>query len=636
MRLLAAALAALILTASHAQASSLFHRGGAAAPVTYQGPCDLVAGGCSAAYSFSRSMRAAYTGNLFKLTRASDSTSLDIGQSTGSVVDQAAIDTFCKNTMCRYSKVYDHSGNGNDITPGSTVVPPYSVDAAYNLPRYYYASGVNGGAGFYYYWQQPSGLSNHTPTGLPVGTGSKSAFEYSDPSLYSACCGHFGLGYYPVSGDGGASEKGELFGTTFYEPSLPTVNHYFGVEIEYDSAIPAANTWNGVYGSDFANIQGTVIFDSGTNKISAYVNGAQVLAPIAPGYAINTGVTGGPEISITLMGDATTVPVAMYEGAVTNHAMSAPEIAAVNTNITNFYTARAAASCGTSLIDTVGYGGWGMRRLTKSYTGPLVRLIRASDSATLDVGTATAGGCDFDAASAATFCNATTCKASIVYAQALLVKDAQSGTFDMIQGTDAARPTYVASCSLLNNKPCLRFAGAQTMCTAALTAATVGTDSFAHNGVKADGALGTNVPGTAYIVAARTGLTTSSNAVLGGRATVGPFVGWANSANTAVVDLASAGGHAVTRAATDNAGHLIAYTTPGTNGVNLIVDGNSTSGTSLGNSSPQGYCLGSQGNGAAGTWFSGDFGEAADMLTERPAAYLTALLTDVRAFWGTP
>ena len=45
-------------------------------------------------------------------------TTLDIGMTADGYADSAAQDTFCSGTVCTVSKIYDQSGNGNDLIRG--------------------------------------------------------------------------------------------------------------------------------------------------------------------------------------------------------------------------------------------------------------------------------------------------------------------------------------------------------------------------------------------------------------------------------------------------------------------------------------------------------------------------------------
>ena len=92
------------------------------------GPCDIFAAAntaCVAAHSTVRALLGAYSGPLYKVKRASDSTTKDIGVvSPGGLADTATQDTFCMGTTCTITMVYDQSGHGNVVeaeTPDSTV-----------------------------------------------------------------------------------------------------------------------------------------------------------------------------------------------------------------------------------------------------------------------------------------------------------------------------------------------------------------------------------------------------------------------------------------------------------------------------------------------------------------------------------
>src|SRR5215468_7327734 len=85
-----------------------------------QGPCDIYAAGgtpCVAAHSTTRALSAAYNGPLYQVRRSSDSTTRDIGVlSPGGVANAATQDSFCANTTCVITIIYDQSGRGNNLT----------------------------------------------------------------------------------------------------------------------------------------------------------------------------------------------------------------------------------------------------------------------------------------------------------------------------------------------------------------------------------------------------------------------------------------------------------------------------------------------------------------------------------------
>lgn len=89
-----------------------------------EGPCDIYASGdtpCVAAHSTTRALYSAYSGALYQIKRTSDSTTTDVlPLSAGGVANAATQDSFCQNTSCLISIIYDQSGRGNHLT----VAPP--------------------------------------------------------------------------------------------------------------------------------------------------------------------------------------------------------------------------------------------------------------------------------------------------------------------------------------------------------------------------------------------------------------------------------------------------------------------------------------------------------------------------------
>src|SRR4051794_4665173 len=83
-------------------------------------PCDIYASGgtpCVAAHSTTRALYGAYSGPLYQVRRASDNTTRDIAPvSAGSYADAAAQDTFCANTSCVITIIYDQTGRNNRLT----------------------------------------------------------------------------------------------------------------------------------------------------------------------------------------------------------------------------------------------------------------------------------------------------------------------------------------------------------------------------------------------------------------------------------------------------------------------------------------------------------------------------------------
>ena len=97
--------------------------GAASAQTITPRPCDLYASTtpsathCVAAFSTTRALYSAYSGPLYQVTRQSDKTHTDIGLLPDGYANAAAQDTFCANTSCAITRLYDQSPNHNDLTP---------------------------------------------------------------------------------------------------------------------------------------------------------------------------------------------------------------------------------------------------------------------------------------------------------------------------------------------------------------------------------------------------------------------------------------------------------------------------------------------------------------------------------------
>src|SRR5205823_9968103 len=90
--------------------------GGGVAQAAGSLPCDIYASAgtpCVAAHSTTRALFSAYSGRLYQVKRWSDSTTTDIGTlSAGGYANAAAQDSFCANTSCTITQIYDQSGKG--------------------------------------------------------------------------------------------------------------------------------------------------------------------------------------------------------------------------------------------------------------------------------------------------------------------------------------------------------------------------------------------------------------------------------------------------------------------------------------------------------------------------------------------
>ena len=209
-------------------------------------PCDIYgeAGtGCVAAHSTTRALFAAYSGKLYQVQRASDSTTLDIGTlSPGGYADSAAQDTFCANTTCTITIIYDQSAQANNllISPGGGAAPNMDVGAnAAILPA------LAGGHKVYGVYVSPgTGYRDLTAKGTAVkGEPEGMYMVTSGKHVNDGCCFDYGNTEQPVADDTGNGHMDAV---------------YFGLRCEHppctgDGPWIAADLENGLFQGNGSN-----------------------------------------------------------------------------------------------------------------------------------------------------------------------------------------------------------------------------------------------------------------------------------------------------------------------------------------------------------------------------------------------
>lgn len=191
-----------------------------------QGPCDILqAAGdpCGAALSTVRALFGSYSGNLYQVRNANGGTK-DIGVlSTGYVANSATQDAFCNGTTCTISKIYDQTGNGNDLTKsagGSAVYGPQpDLEAvATALPiqldghRVYgvHVTPNNSWTGSIQVGYRHVGVGK----GIATGDNPETIYEVIDGTYANgACCFDFGNTETAVVAGGYGSMEAIYFGT---------------------------------------------------------------------------------------------------------------------------------------------------------------------------------------------------------------------------------------------------------------------------------------------------------------------------------------------------------------------------------------------------------------------------------------
>jgi non-reducing end alpha-L-arabinofuranosidase len=174
-----------------------------------EGPCDIYAAAnmpCGAAYSMVRALSSKYSGPLFQVRSGSSSTNRgtggttkDIGMITDGYADTSAVESFCGGTTCTVSKLYDQSGNGNDLVRGSKGPSgngAHSGDDDYESTATKQSVTAGGHKVYVLYMAQYEGYRtalNVAAKGVPTGNKDQGIYELADGTHYGTqCCWDFG------------------------------------------------------------------------------------------------------------------------------------------------------------------------------------------------------------------------------------------------------------------------------------------------------------------------------------------------------------------------------------------------------------------------------------------------------------
>lgn len=182
--------------------------------------CDIYASygtPCVAAHSTTRALFAAYSGPLYQIQRSSNSQYLDIGLlSAGGYVNAAPQVSFCANTTCTITKLYDQTANHNDL--------PISWGGYWKGPG---ANGSDIGANA---MALPITIAGHPAYGIKVtpgvgyrfdsargvATGSQPEGMYmmtSSNNVNNQCCFDYGSGETSHTDTGNATMNAIYWGT---------------------------------------------------------------------------------------------------------------------------------------------------------------------------------------------------------------------------------------------------------------------------------------------------------------------------------------------------------------------------------------------------------------------------------------
>jgi non-reducing end alpha-L-arabinofuranosidase len=197
-----------------------------------------------AAHSTTRALYAAYTGNLYQVRRSSDNTTRNIGVlSAGGVANAAAQDSFCANTTCVITIVFDQSGHGNDVayqgsggaggqdTPATATSESLTVGGskAYSL----YINPRNS------YWH------NGSTSGVPTGAAPQGVYMVtSGTHVNSGCCFDYGNSETDRKADGAGAMDAIYFGTSCWFGGCSGSGPWVQADLEYGLYPGGSSAWN--------------------------------------------------------------------------------------------------------------------------------------------------------------------------------------------------------------------------------------------------------------------------------------------------------------------------------------------------------------------------------------------------------
>jgi hypothetical protein len=212
-------------------------------------PCDIYGAGgtpCVAAHSTTRAMFAAYNGPLYQVRRASDNATLNIGLLTaGGFANAAAQDSFCANTTCIISIIFDQTTRHNDlpIAGAGTAGPANAGVPADALPvtaggHIVYGASFSGRMGYRH--RAASGVAvNGQPEGMYMVA--------SGTHFNSGCCFDYGNAELQEADTGNGHMDAVYFGTLCWFPTCAGAGPWVMADLEnglFQSSTGVAQTAN--------------------------------------------------------------------------------------------------------------------------------------------------------------------------------------------------------------------------------------------------------------------------------------------------------------------------------------------------------------------------------------------------------
>jgi hypothetical protein len=197
-------------------------------------PCDIYGAAgtaCVAAHSTVRALYSAYNGSLYQVRRASDNATANIGPlAAGGYANAAAQDSFCANTSCIITVIYDQSPRHNDLTiegPGTAGGQDVGANAS-ALPV------TAGGHKVYGVYISPgTGYRHRVGAGVAVNGQPEGMYMVaSGTHVNSGCCFDYGNVEANIADTGNGHMDAVNLGTTCYFPPCSGIGPWVAADLE--------------------------------------------------------------------------------------------------------------------------------------------------------------------------------------------------------------------------------------------------------------------------------------------------------------------------------------------------------------------------------------------------------------------
>ena len=248
-------------------------------PAATSRPCDLYASGgtpCVAAHSTTRALYASYTGNLYQVRRSSDSTTRDIGVlSAGGYANAAAQDTFCANTTCVITAIYDQSGHGNVLWYQGSSSPVGGKDTPATATS---ESLTVGGAKAYSLYINPgnSYWRNGSSSGIPTGSSPEGEYMVtSGTHVNGGCCFDYGNSETTRTAYGAGAMDAINFSTSCWFGGCSGSGPWVQADLEYGLYPGGSSSWNSSQKAFTSKFVTAMLKNNGTTRFAIKGSNAQ-------------------------------------------------------------------------------------------------------------------------------------------------------------------------------------------------------------------------------------------------------------------------------------------------------------------------------------------------------------------------